>query len=70
MLDESKLVNYLSWLEYKKIKGIVRYYPTMKMYVDYRLFATENNLYSFCCECSLHRGFALLIEHLRNRLND
>lgn len=63
------LVNYLSWLEYKKLKHIVRYYPTYNMYIAYRYYAKANNLDCFGGETSAHKAHELLLQELRDRLN-
>lgn len=62
------LVNYLSWLEYKKLMHVVRYYPTLNMYIIYRNYAKANNLDCFGGEAPVRKAHALLIEELRNRL--
>ena len=69
-IDEQKLVDYISWLEYKKLMHIVRYYPTLNMYIYYRNYAHAYNLQCFGGECSVERAHALLLQHLRNRLQE
>lgn len=69
-INESEIVNYLSWLEYKKLKRIVRYYPTLNMYIYYRNYAHANNLDCFGGDCSVNRAHSLLLEFLRERLQE
>lgn len=64
------LVNYLSWLEYKKLKRIVRYYPTLNMYVVYRNYAKAYNLDCFGSDAPIEKAHTLLLQELRNRLQD
>ena len=63
--NEKHIVNYISWLEYKKLQHIVRYYPTYNMYLIYRHFAKANNLDCFGGEQHPMRAYASLLEHLR-----
>lgn len=65
---EKNLVNYLSWLEYKKLKHVVRYYPTINMYIIYRNYAKANNLDCYGGEMNVYKAHALLLQDLRNRL--
>lgn len=62
------LSNYLSWLDYKKLKRVVRYYPTFNMYVMYRNFAKANELDCFGGDTSAQKGYELLLAHLKQRL--
>jgi hypothetical protein len=62
------LVNYLSWLDYKKLMHVVRYYPTFNMYVIYRNYAKANSLDCFGGETSARKGYDLLIQHLKQRV--
>lgn len=67
--DEKHIVDYISWLEYKKLQHIVRYYPTLNMYLVYRNFAKANNLDCFGGEQHPTSAHASLLKHLRERLN-
>lgn len=67
--DEKLIVNYISWLEYKKLQHIVRYYPTFNMYLLYRDFAYYNGLYAFGQYQDPEVAYKNLIIYLRDRLN-
>ena len=66
---EKLIPNYISWLEYKKIMRIVRYYPTFEMYMNYRYFAKANYLDCFGGDnTDTVSAYNQLIENLKNRV--
>lgn len=66
---ENEIANYISWLEFKKLQHIVRYYPTFNMYLLYRDFAYYNGLYAFGQYQDPEVAYKNLIIYLRDRLN-
>lgn len=59
---------HLSWLEYKKQFKIVRYYPTMQMYITYKLYCLSNNFEPFGCGMCEETAHKKLIAYLKSRL--
>lgn len=68
MHNEKEMINYLSWLEYKKLHRVVRYYPTFKMYMVYRYYAKANNLNCFGGEKDPYEAHESLLRYLRERV--
>lgn len=67
-INEKTIPNYLSWLEYKKLLHVVRYYPTFNMYMAYRYYAKANNLECFGGDTDEESAHELLLEFLRERV--
>lgn len=59
---------YLSWLSYKRLFKIVRYYPTKQMYVNYKLYCLKNGCEPFGSNMCEETAHLKLIEYLKNRL--
>ncbi len=65
---EKTLKPYCSWLEYKKALHIVRYYPTLKMYMAYKYWCHSHDLTPYFDEVDEEKACKLLIEQLQERL--
>lgn len=66
--DTATLNPYMSWLEYKRIHHIVRYYPTFNMYVRYRYYCHIHNFTPYGAETNEHEAFKNLLRDLRERI--
>lgn len=58
----------LSWLEYKRAKRIVRYYPTFAEYLAYKYYALANGFTPYGAEADEEKAHAALLLALRERL--
>lgn len=61
--------NYLSWLEYKKLNKIVRYYPTFNMFMTYRYYCAINNILSQGAGTDEQTAYESLLCFLSERLS-
>ena len=59
----------LTWLEYKRIKHIVRYSPTLGLYSSYKLYALANGFIPEGNECPEDEAAAALRARLQKRLD-
>ncbi len=60
---------YFDWLSYKRQFHIVRYYPTLNMYLHYKYYCLSHELLPFGAESKDEEtAHAALLEHLRARL--
>ena len=60
---------YMSWLTYKRLHHIVKYYPTENMYITYKWWCLAHQYTPFGAEIQdTEKATALLVVALRNRL--
>ena len=59
---------YMSWLDYKRIHHIVRYYPTFNMYMKYRYYCRANNLTPYGEEINEYIAYEALLNELAKRV--
>lgn len=60
---------YMSWLDYKRLHHIVKYYPTEKMYINYKWWCLAHQYTPFGAEIQdTEKATALLVVALKERL--
>ncbi len=59
--------HYLSWLHYKKLRHIVRYYPTPNMFLNYQLWALSRGYTPFGAGQDSDQAYVALIAYLQLR---
>lgn len=61
---------HLSWLDYKRQNKIVRYYPTFKMYLNYRYRCFANGFLPSGAGEDEEKAYQNLIQYLKERLSE
>lgn len=60
---------YMSWLDYKRLHHIVKYYPTENMYLNYKWWCLSHSYTPFGAEISdSEKATRLLVTALQERL--
>ena len=60
---------YMSWLTYKRLHHIVKYYPTENMYINYKWWCLAHHYTPFGAEITdTEKATALLVVALKERL--